>query len=147
MIFHLNRHLVRITDIKRSITKNDNYTSPSLDTPYKTLTRNKTWSRSSALVHPIGNFFIKIKKCLKLKLSQLNPQPTSTTTIFTLLVTSKMGNCFPFKLVFPLLNSPRPPIVEYRDECPICLKITSCWKKLHPSDGDQPPFSLPRLYY
>ena len=50
-----------------------------------------------------------------------------------------MGNCFSFRIVFPLQNSSRPPVVEYRDECPICLRITSCWKKLHPSDGDQPP--------
>ena len=50
-----------------------------------------------------------------------------------------MGNCLSFRIVFPLQNSSRPPIVEYRDECPICLRITSCWKKLHPSDGDQPP--------
>ena len=50
-----------------------------------------------------------------------------------------MGNCLSFRIVFPLQNSSRPPIVEYRDECPICLGITSCWKKLHPSDGDQPP--------
>ena len=50
-----------------------------------------------------------------------------------------MGNCLSFRIVFPLQNSSRPPIVENRDECPIGLKITSCWKKLHPSDGDQPP--------
>ena len=50
-----------------------------------------------------------------------------------------MGNCLSFRIVFPLQNSSRPPIVEYCDECLICLRITSCWKKLHPSDGDQPP--------
>ena len=34
MIFHLNQHLVRITDIKRSFTETDNYTSPSLEIYY-----------------------------------------------------------------------------------------------------------------
>ena len=34
MIFHLNQHLVRITDIKRSFVETGNYTSPSLDIYY-----------------------------------------------------------------------------------------------------------------
>ena len=34
MIFHLNQHLVRIPEIKRSFEETDNYTSPSLDMYY-----------------------------------------------------------------------------------------------------------------
>ena len=34
MIFHLNQHLVRITDIKRSFVERDNYSSPFLDIYY-----------------------------------------------------------------------------------------------------------------
>ena len=33
-MFHLNQHLVRITDIKLSITENDNFISRSLEIHY-----------------------------------------------------------------------------------------------------------------
>ena len=132
MIFHLNQLLVRITDIKRSFTETDDYTSPSLEIHYINVDTQENLIEILTPLSPYWNFFSKIETSLKLKLSQITPQPTSTTKLFTLPVISEMGNCFSFKIVFPLQNSSRPPIVEYRDECPNCLKITSCWKKGHP---------------
>ena len=145
MIFHLNQHLVRVTDIERSFTENDNYTCPSLEIYYINIDTQQSLTKILTPLSPYWNFFLKNEKSSNLKLGQLNPQSTSITTLFIQPETFKMGNCSSFRIVFPLQNSSRPPNVEYRDEYPICLRITSCWKKLQPFDGDQPPHLVCRI--
>ena len=71
MIFHLNQHLVRITDIKRSSTETDNYTSPSLEVYYVNIDTQKSLTKTLTPLSPHWNFFLKIEKSLKL--DQLNP--------------------------------------------------------------------------
>ena len=71
MIFHLNQHLVRITDIKRSFTEDDNYTSPSLEIHYINIDTQQNLIEILTPLSPNWNFFLKIEETLKFKLSQL----------------------------------------------------------------------------
>ena len=71
MIFHLNQHLVRITDIKRSFTETDNYSSPSLEVYYVNIDTQQSLTKTLTPLSPHWNFFLKIEKALKL--DQLNP--------------------------------------------------------------------------
>ena len=73
MIFHLNQHLVRITDIKRSFIETDNYTSPSLIIHYVNIDTQQSLTKIVTPLSPHWNFFLKIEKSLLLKLDQLNP--------------------------------------------------------------------------
>ena len=73
MIFHLNQHLVRITDIKRSFTETDNYTSPSLEIYYVNIDTQQNLMKTLTPLSPHWNFFLKIEKSLVLKLGQSNP--------------------------------------------------------------------------
>ena len=138
MIFHLNKLLVRITDIKRSFVETNNYTSFSLDIYYINIETQEKLIKTLNPLSPHWNFFLKVEKSLYLKLSELNPPANIDNETIYPTGDFKMENCLSLRIVFPLQNSSRPPVVEYRDECPICLRITSCWKKLHHSDGDKP---------
>ena len=73
MIFYLNQHLVRITDIKRSFIETDNYTSPSLIISYVNIDTQQSLTKTLSPLSPHWNFFLKIEKSLLLKLDQLNP--------------------------------------------------------------------------
>ena len=73
MIFHLNQHLVRITDIKRSFTETDNYTFPSLEIYYVNIDNQQSLTKTLTPLSPNWNVFLKIEKSLLLKLDQLNP--------------------------------------------------------------------------
>ena len=73
MIFHLNQHLVRITDIKRSFIETDNYTSPSLEIYYVNIDTQQNLIKTLTPLSPHWNFFLKIEKSLVLKLGQSNP--------------------------------------------------------------------------
>ena len=73
MIFHLNQHLVRTNDIKRSFIETDNYTSPSLEIYYVNIDTQQSLTKTQTPLSPHWNFFLKIKKSLLLKLDQLNP--------------------------------------------------------------------------
>ena len=73
MIFHLNQHLVRITDIKRFFTETDNYTSPFLEIYYVNIDTQQGLTKTQTPLSPHWNFFLKIEKSLLLKLDQLNP--------------------------------------------------------------------------
>ena len=76
MIFHLNQNLVRITNIKRSFTETDNYTSPSLEIHYINIDTQENLIKILTPLSPHWNLFSKIEKSLELKFSQINP-PTS----------------------------------------------------------------------
>ena len=83
MIFHLNQHLVRITDIKRSITETDNYTSPSLEIYYVNIDTQQNLMKTLTPLSPHWNFFLKIEKSLVLKLGQSNlPNNLNNETIY-----------------------------------------------------------------
>ena len=73
MFFHLNQHLVRITDMKRYFLENDNYTSLSLEIHYINMDKQQNLTKVLTPLSPHWNFFLKFEKSLKLKLSQLNP--------------------------------------------------------------------------
>ena len=139
MIFHLNQHLVRITDIKRSFVETDKYTSPSLDIHYINIDTQEKLIKTLTPLSPYWNFFLKIEKSLQLKLSEINPPANIDNETIYPTRDFLNGNLFILQNSFCPAELITPPIVEYRDECLICLKITSCWKKLHPSEGDQPP--------
>ena len=74
MIFHFNQHLVRITDIKRSFTETDNYTSPSLEIYYVNIDTQQSLTKTLTPLSLHWIFFLKTEKSLLLKLDQLNPQ-------------------------------------------------------------------------
>ena len=93
----MNKHLVRITVIKRSFTENDHYTSPSLEIHYINIDTQQNLIKMLTPLSPHWNFFLKTEESLKLKLSHLNPAASFNDDT----VTSKMGNCFSFELVFP----------------------------------------------
>ena len=57
MIFHLNQHLVRITDIKRSFVETDNYTSPSLDIYYINIDTREKLIKTLTPLSPHWKFF------------------------------------------------------------------------------------------
>ena len=70
MIFYLNQHLVRITDIKRSFIESDNYTSPSIEIYYINIDTQENLIKTLTPLSPHWNFFSKIEKSHKLKLRQ-----------------------------------------------------------------------------
>ena len=84
MIFRLNRHLVRITDIERSFVETDNYLSPSPEYFYINIDTQENLIKTLTPLSPHWNFFLKIEKSLPLILSEINPQPTSETKKFIL---------------------------------------------------------------
>ena len=55
MIFHLNQHLVRITDIKRSFIETDNYTSPSLVIYYVNIDTQQSLTKTLTPLSPHWN--------------------------------------------------------------------------------------------
>ena len=83
MIFHLNQHLVRTIDIKRSFTETDNYTSPSLEIHYLNFDTQENLIKILTPLSPHWNFFLKIEKSHKIKLSQINlPANINNETIY-----------------------------------------------------------------
>ena len=59
MIFHLNQHLVRITDIKRSFTETDNYTSPSLIIYYVNIDTQQSLTKTLTPLSPPLEFLFE----------------------------------------------------------------------------------------
>ena len=64
MIFHLNQNLVRITNIKRSFTETDNYTSPSLEIHYINIDTQENLIEILTPLSPHWNLFSKIEKSM-----------------------------------------------------------------------------------
>ena len=66
MIFHLNQHLVRITNIKLSFVETDNYISPSLENYYINIDTQEKLIKTLTPLPPHWIFFLKIEKSLQL---------------------------------------------------------------------------------
>ena len=62
MIFHLNQHLVRITDIKRSFIETDNYTSPSLLIYYVNIDTQQSLTKILTPLSPHFEFLFENRK-------------------------------------------------------------------------------------
>ena len=73
MIFHLNQHLVRITDIKRSFTETDFYISLSLEIRYFNIDNPQNLTKTPTSLSPHWNFFLENEKFVKVKIESTMP--------------------------------------------------------------------------
>ena len=73
MVFHLNQHLVRITDIKRSFTETDFYVSPSLEIRYFNIDNPQNLTKSAYFSFAPLEFLLRKWKVVKAKIESTKP--------------------------------------------------------------------------